>query len=431
MAEERRIISDGVSPRRTKNTQKRGLFAAAILILLAVGVFAGFAIIDTNDIPEIRGYTVNTVTTGNLEAKTEASGTVVYPNHINIVSPKEAYAEALFAETGNSVTSQDVLAKLDVPDLEDNRNDYESQFVEAEITLEELMLDYRYSLTQTERTVSRLQLDIAEAEKEVKAKKELAQLKSSRKSEYENALNNLESLQNQFEDAKLDLDKTKQKREIALRKQEARINQIEKNLQRVIQDIEETRIKSPISGEVMSINENLSVPGSLITQNTKLFLVANKEEVFFDLEVYEQFIARLEKGAKMTVTIGTTTIPAEITNIGKVATTSNDGTSAMVTVRAKPIENVELTMGASAVASISLGVKEGVLMLPRGAYLTTGNQKYIYKIEGDKAYKTKVTFGEIQSTKVEITSGLEKGDKVITSGYSDFINKDIVKLKEK
>ena len=131
----------------------------------------------------------------------------------------------------------------------------------------------------------------------------------------------------------------------------------------------------------------------------------------------------------MTVTIGSDTMNAEIIKIGKIATMDDDGLSAMVTVRAKPDTDKSLTPGASAVASITLGIENNVLLLPRGSYLTTGSQKWIYRIEGDKAYKTEVNFGSIEGTEVEILSGLSEGDRIITSSYQNFIDEEVIEIK--
>jgi RND family efflux transporter MFP subunit len=167
----------------------------------------------------------------------------------------------------------------------------------------------------------------------------------------------------------------------------------------------------------------------LIAKNTALITVANRSLTYVDLEVNEEYAANLSVGQKIEVTVGSTAFNATITQIGKTAAMSSDGLTATVSVRTKPVDNVTLTPGASAVATLSLGEKEKALTLPRGAWLTTGNQKYVFKIEGNKAYKTEITVGEIQGTKVEILTGLKKGDVVITSGYQDYLASESIELK--
>jgi HlyD family secretion protein len=68
-------------------------------------------------------------------------------------------------------------------------------------------------------------------------------------------------------------------------------------------------------------------------------------------------------------------------------------------------------------------------LLPRGPYLTTGGQRYVYVIEGDQAIKTAVTFGELQTEQVQILQGLSVGDEVIISGYQNFIEHNTIMLQ--
>ena len=157
--------------------------------------------------------------------------------------------------------------------------------------------------------------------------------------------------------------------------------------------------------------------------------MADRREVYIDFDVYEQYVSLLEIGGDMTVTVGTSTMEAEITKIGKVATMDTDGLAAMIEVRAVPLTEQTLTPGASAVATITLSVQNDVLTLPRGSWLTTGGQEYVYVVDGNRAVKTEVVLGEIQGTDVEILSGLKAGDEVITGSYQNYIDQDEVVLK--
>jgi hypothetical protein len=84
--------------------------------------------------------------------------------------------------------------------------------------------------------------------------------------------------------------------------------------------------------------------------------------------------------------------------------------------------------GSSVSAEIVVGAAEQALYLPRGAYLTTGNQLYLYRIRGSKAYRIEVDFGSVTADRAEILTGVEKDDKIIVSGYQDFITYQQINL---
>lgn len=427
---DRKIINvNGVKPATSKESKKKKAGVAlglAVLVAIIVGVLY---FTTRSDVMEISGYTTGTVEIGEMTLSTEASGTVVLPRQVILVSPQEGYAAQIFVEEGQTVTTQDILAILDVPDLEDDEWDLVASLTNAKITLEELVVTYRYSIKNLETDLQRKTELLSEAEEDLAVAQRLASLNSSRESDYEDALDDRDSALEDLEDAQIALAEERELEVISLKKQRASIEQIATTLDRTREDIEEMKIKSPIAGEVLSINEDLSVGGSLISVQDELFQIADTTAAYLDLEVYEQYADDLEIGGLITVTVGSTTFEAEIVKIGQVASLSDDGLAATVSVRAQPVGDVDLTVGASAVAVLPLGAKAGTLLLPRGSYLTTGSQKYLYVVEGDEAVKTRVTFGSIQGTQVEVLDGVDPGAEVILSGYQNFIDQDSVILK--
>ncbi|WP_187759774.1 efflux RND transporter periplasmic adaptor subunit [Thiospirochaeta perfilievii] len=428
---ERKIIQvDDSAPLISKKKKRQAAIAfgivAAIVAVIVVFIVAG----TTQKIQTIGDYRVTKVTKGSLTTSTEASGTVVLPTQVSIVNMSEGYADKLNVSVGDSVTTDTVLAELDVPDLEKDKVDLENSLETQEIALEQVLVSNKYTIKELEISIKRVEADIIDAKEDLEKAKSLMSLKSSRESDYEDAFDKLTALEEQREDLELNLEKAKKEGELNVRSKETQIRQNELNLERLNEDIEDSKITSPINGSVLNISEKLSVPGSLISQSTELFTVANTDDVYIDLEVYEQYRSVLEVGNKMEVVISSTVIEAEIIQIGSVASVSSDSLSATIEVRAKPVGDVDLTVGASAAAEIPLGTKENALLLPRGSYLTSGNQAYLYVVEGDVAVKTKVTYGTISGDKVEILSGVEAGDQVIISSYQNFIDQEEIKLEK-
>ena len=431
MVSERKIIQvENSAPLISRKKKKQAYIAGGILVGIIILVIVVILTMSSADVHVIGNYTVAEVVSEPLTTSTEASGTVVLPTQVSIAAMEDGYANKIYVNEGDTITDSTILADLDVPDLEESRDDLMSNLETESIALEEIKLNQEYTIKDLKIQINRLVADIVEAVRDLEAEKKLLELKSSRESEYETAEDTLKSFREQKEDLSLALERQKKSGELSLRKQLALINQLKVNLSRVEQDISDAQITSPISGDILSLNENLTVPGSLIEQNTALFTVANTEDVYIDLEVYEQYSSYLEIGGTMDLIISSTPIEAEITQIGQVASLSSDGLAATISVRAKPLVETDLTPGASAVAEIPLGTKDDALLLPRGSYLTTGSQKYVYKIDGSNAYKTEIVFGEIQGSQVEVLSGLEAGDQVIISSYQNYIDQDMIEIKK-
>jgi HlyD family secretion protein len=86
-----------------------------------------------------------------------------------------------------------------------------------------------------------------------------------------------------------------------------------------------------------------------------------------------------------------------------------------------------LRIGASAGVEIVVGRREGAY-LPRGPYLTTGGERLAYVVSGDEALRQTVVFGLIDGDRVEVRDGLTAGQRVVTSSYEAFKDREAVRL---
>jgi HlyD family secretion protein len=87
-----------------------------------------------------------------------------------------------------------------------------------------------------------------------------------------------------------------------------------------------------------------------------------------------------------------------------------------------------IRIGASSSVEIEVGRKDDALFLPRGAYLSTGGERFVYLVKGDTATRTETIFGLVDGNNVEVREGLESGDKVIISSYEAFKDKAEITL---
>ena len=427
--EEKIINVDNIKPHKSKKKKRRVIFTLLFLIIIAGGAYWYLNQSVTPDLVSLSSYDSTFVISKDLVSTTEASGTVILPNQVTIVNTEAGYVDTLFVEEGDTVTKEDILVSFSVPSYEEEMETYVLNLESANISLESSKLQNQYNLDSLETEIARLEVELIEAEEDVERYKELSNIKNSYITSYENAQDTLDSLNESLEDTKSELIYTQAKQEIDIQDQMASIKMIELNISQLQDDIEDLNITSPMAGEILSINEDLYIEDNYLNASQSLFTIADRSQVYVDLDIYEQYASLLEKGDPLELTIGTETMTATVVSIGKVASMDSDGLTANITIRVKPETESTLNPGASAVASILLGVEEDVLQLPRGSYLTTGNQKYVYVVDGDKAYKTEVVYGDIQSNTVEIISGIEVGDEIITSSYQGFISEDVIQLQ--
>jgi HlyD family secretion protein len=429
----RRIVDvDNVKPYRSPK-QRRQVLIAIVVVLIVAGVGAGayLFLAPKKQTYVLRSFETAKVQTGSLVQTTQASGTVAVPVQMNLPSPEEGYAAALYVAEGDTVVKGQVLARLDVPDLRTSVEDQQSALQDAKRTYDKTVAQNRINVERKQRSIASLAADVADAGVERDRLKKLVSINSSRQSELDAAQKALDKQIASKKEQELQLQEDQRLYALDEQTRLAAIADLETKISRLMERIRATAISSPMNGEVLDIDSTLGVPGSRVANSKTLFTIADPASAIAELEVAEQYSGLLSLGQSVKLTVGSTTMTGRITSIGKVAQQSSDGLGATVSVKVKPEGDTgsALLLGNTAVGELDLGVKENAMTIPRGPYLTTGSQRYLYKVQGSIAKRVAVTFGLMEGNTVEILSGVESGDEVITSGYQNFVEYEEITLE--
>ncbi len=432
-AEESRIVrEENIKPYKTPQ-QKRQRFIAVVVMLAvgAIGAGAYFLLVPREKVYRLKSYESAVVTRGDLVQTTQGSGAVLLPVQIALPSPEEGYAAELFVDEGERVSRGQLLARLDVPDLADELADLYTDFDDAERDL--VLSDAQDSITldRKKREITVLEDDIRDQQEERDRIARLVEINASRQSDLDDEDNKLEELKDQKEEKELQFEEEKKLQGLQRESRQATIQKLETRIKRTEKRIADTRITSPMEGDILEVDSTLGVPGSRIKSGQNLFTIADPASAVVELEVDEEVSSFLEIGQKVELTVGGSNLIGSILSIGKVAQVSSDGLGATVSVKVAPdTQGESLLLGSTAVGEMDLGLRQDILLLPRGPYLTTGSQRFLYRVEGDTARRIEVIFGEVVGQLVELLSGAEDGDEIIISGYQNYIEYETIKLEK-
>ncbi|MCO1335659.1 efflux RND transporter periplasmic adaptor subunit [Microbulbifer sp. OS29] len=172
-------------------------------------------------------------------------------------------------------------------------------------------------------------------------------------------------------------------------------------------------IFSPVSGVV--IQKNI-VPGSAFEKGDNLLRIADLSQVWIEAHAYEDQLPLLHKGmpAKVRLTnVYHEEISATLTQIDPFLNHSNRSARLRVTL---PNTDGELRPGlfADIILSAELG---NLLVVPRDAVLISGKKRIVFRDLGQgRLEPVQVRTGYGDSDRIVIRSGLQAGDKIITSG---------------
>ena len=170
-------------------TQKRQGRIAVIVVSVVLALAAGgyFFLTPREEIYHLREYDTAVVQKGDLAQITQASGTVTIPATLSVLSPETGYAAVLAVQEGETVTENQLLARFDVPDLEDELEDLGADLEVKERNLASTIEEDRFALKRLEQSLKYAEEDILGAEEEVARMKQLVGINASRLSELEAA----------------------------------------------------------------------------------------------------------------------------------------------------------------------------------------------------------------------------------------------------
>jgi HlyD family secretion protein len=94
-------------------------------------------------------------------------------------------------------------------------------------------------------------------------------------------------------------------------------------------------------------------------------------------------------------------------------------------------EPASLNRGQTLQAKLTLGDPSPALLIPNGAFFneTGGAWVFVVSPDGSRAVKRNVRLGRRNADYVEVLDGLEPGERVITSPYTGFADKDRLDLE--
>ncbi len=293
----------------------------------------------------VKGYVLNP---RKLDNKVIASGTIAANEEVELRSEASGRITRILFSEGSTVKQGNLLVKI---------NDNELQ-------------------AQLQRTEYRRKL----AEVREERQRKLLEQKAVSQEEYDNALNELNTLKAEIEITRA--------------------------------QIEKTEVRAPFDGQIGL--RYVSV-GAFITPTTKIATIENIRPVKIDFSVPEKYAGVVRKGDKVLFRVQSEEKKRE----GVVYAIEPKVDPATRTLPVRAIyPNSEGTVYPGAFAEVELQLQEidRAFMIPTEALVPELKGQSVFVAKNGKATSRKVEVGIRTDKDVQITSGLNEGDTVITTG---------------
>ena len=176
--------------------------------------------------------------------------------------------------------------------------------------------------------------------------------------------------------------------------------------------IAKTVIRAPFSGK-LGLKEVST--GAYVTPTSILTTIQKTSGLRLDFNVPEKYSSQIRQGQYVNFTVEGSNRTYTATVMATESGISEDTRS--LTIRAQVRgEEAGLIPGGFAKVKLSFEPDENALMIPTQAVIPQARGKKVYVVKNGAAAFVDVTTGVRDSVMVQITSGLNKGDTVITTG---------------
>ena len=348
----------------------------AVFLLIALAILASFAylykksqakaVVWQTEQPEVTDITKKTVATGNVVPRQSVD---VKPKITGVVS-------ALFVEPGKVVKKDEALGKVDIiPDAQ-NLNAADAQVRSAQITLDN----------------AKRELDREEGlyKQGVVADQEVYKFRT----DYALAKQQLETAQSNLQ---------------LVREGSLRGNSKTSNVM-VTATVDGTVIDVPVKVGYSVIQANSFNPGTTVAT------IANMSDMIFDGHVDESDVAKIKEGMKLDIKIGAIDKEHFEGKLEYIAPQGKEIDGAIqFEIKAALVQRpgVFIRAGYSANADIVLGEKKQVLAIREALVQYDSGKPYVEIETTPQTFVRKdVTLGISDGIKVEVLSGVAKGDKI-------------------
>lgn len=173
-----------------------------------------------------------------------------------------------------------------------------------------------------------------------------------------------------------------------------------------------TKIVAPFDGRIGI--RNISV-GAVVSPTTLITSLQQVNPLKMDFTIPEQYRKNIENGKQVMFSVTGT----NDTFAGKIAAIDPGADINTRTIRVRvqvPNPNGALNAGSFARVLIPFESDKNAILIPSQAVIPTTRDKQVAVVKGGKAQMVTVTLGARTTGKVEVTSGLQAGDTVVTTG---------------
>ena len=364
---------------------------------------------------------INEVRSGEFNDYIRISGQVQPMTTIQISPQEGGIVKEIIIEEGSKVNAGDEILRLNNDNLDLQILNSEAELAEKENLLRNTMISMEQQRLSVQQEKLQLQIEVKRLRRKYEQNKVLYEEKLIAREEYLTAQEDYELAAGRLELVKERATQDSLYRGVEIKQMEESLDNMRLNMQMIRRRKDNLTIKAPIDGELGLLDVVL---GQSIASGTKIGQINELESYKIEAQIDEHYIDRVSAGLSASFERQNETYDAVIR---KVYPEVREG-KFKADFKFSGEQPTNIRTGQTYYLNLQLGQPEKAILIPRGTFYQKTGGKWIYvaDLEGRKAVRREIRIGRQNPQFYEVLEGLEAGEKVITSGYDNFGDNEVL-----
>lgn len=387
-------------------------------------VFIGWLVLrDDASTLRVNGETlsINEVKSGEFNDYIRISGQVQPMTTIQISPQEGGIVQQIVIEEGSKVKAGDEIIRLSNDNLDLQILNSEAELAEKENLLRNTMISMEQQRLSVQQEKLQLEIEVKRLKRKYEQNKALYEEKLIAREEYLMAEEDYQIAAGRLRLVKERATQDSLYRSVEISQMQESLQNMRLNMQMIRKRKDNLTIKSPIDGELGLLDVTL---GQSIASGTKIGQINELGSFKIEAMIDEHYIDRVSAGLEAKFERQNETFGAVIR---KVYPEVREG-KFKADFKFSGEQPGNIRTGQTYYLNLQLGQPERAILIPRGTFYQKTGGKWIYVVppEGGKAVRREIRIGRQNPQFYEVLEGLEAGEKVITSGYDNFGDNEVL-----
>jgi membrane fusion protein (multidrug efflux system) len=198
------------------------------------------------------------------------------------------------------------------------------------------------------------------------------------------------------------------------------------NLETANLQMAKTRIVAPIDGVIVDLP--YYTQGTQVQTGSSIVKIMDYKTMYMDVQLPEKYISVIKPGQQVKLTNYTIPEDTIMGNVTQLSPAINPDTRTFKGYISVSNTNFLLRPGMFVKADIVTNHKDSVIVIPKSIILSRQRGKTVFIVDRGVAAERIIETGLENLTEVEVTKGLMKNERLVTSGFETLSNRSKVKI---